>query len=201
MQKILVVTPLYPPDIAPLAIYVKEVAQRMSTVADMTILAYGQLPEKISGVRIVSVSKNNMLPIRLFYFFWSLIKEARHADYIYAQNGASVELPMFFASFITRTPFVFHLGDIVALTTSKQRWTLRTLTRIVAQKATRVICSKSEDMSWLPHVQTVVRIDTLTVRPEIMPFVPYPTQEFAHYEQSWKLHTQELINIFNHAKK
>lgn len=201
MPKILIITPLYPPDIAPLAMYVKELARRLSTEAKITILAYGTLPEKILNVHIVNISKNKPLPIRLFHFFQALVREARHADYLYVQNGASVELPMLVASFFVRTPIILHLGDSTALTSSKQQWLLRTLTRIMTQKASNIICSEKEDVSWLSQTQTIRRVVTPTVRPEIMPFTPYPTQEFAHYEQSWNSHTQALTDLFQYGKK
>ncbi len=201
MHKILIITPLYPPDIAPSAIYIKEFARRLSTEEEITILAYGTLPEKISGVKILTVSKNMILPIRLLFFLRVLIQLAHRADYLYVQNGASVELPTLFACFFTRVPIVFHLGDTVALTASKQQWIPRTITCFLVKRATKIICKKHEDISWLPHTEKVTRIDTPVTRPEIMPFVSYPTQEFVDYEQSWNSHMKALINIFNHAKK
>ena len=201
MDKVLITTPLYPPDIAPLAVYVKEVARRLSAHREITVLAYGQFPEKVPGVRIVSISKNTLLPIRLFYFLLALIQETRHADYIYTQNGASVELPVLLACFFMRTPFIFHLGDTVALTTSKQHWALRKLTRIMTRSAIKAICSETEDVSWVSQTDTLVHIDTPMTRPEILPFALYPKQEFTDYEQSWNTHIDALTTLFHYAKK
>ena len=65
-MKILIVTPLYPPDIAGHSAYVKELALRLREAHTVTILAYNHIPEKIEGVNIITIQKHLPTLVRLF---------------------------------------------------------------------------------------------------------------------------------------
>jgi hypothetical protein len=175
---IVLATPLYPPDIAPPAPYVKELAKRLSGGHQVTIVTYGKLPEQVAGVQIIAVPKNRMLLARLIQYTRHLLRAARKADILYAQNGASVELPLLLVSFITTTPIVLCFGDAAAHARTKSRPILRYLERMARARAKSVV-----------H-------DVPPSRPIILPLEPRPEQELLAYEMEWRDHANKLERLF-----
>jgi hypothetical protein len=181
-MKIVIATPLYPPDIAEPAPYVKELAKRLTTQHEITIVAYSHIPEKIPGVRIVAVDKRRPILNRLFSYTRTLLHEARSTDLIYAENGASVELPLVFISFLVRQPIIFHRGDRAAHVRATNRPLLRLIERAAEQSARAIIT----DMP-LP-------------KPEIIPFSKLTPAETEKYERSWDEHLALLRKTFTYGK-
>jgi hypothetical protein len=177
-MKIVLATPLYPPDIAPPAPYVKELAKRLVAGHQVTLVTYGKLPEQVAGVKIIAIPKSQMLSVRLFKYTSVLLKEARKADVVYAQNGASVELPLLLISFLTATPIVLCFGDAAAHTRALSRPILRFLERTVSARAKSLVHSVPPP------------------RPIILPLEPRPEQELLAYEMAWRDHTDKLERLF-----
>ncbi len=176
-MKIAILSPLYPPDIAELASYTKELARRLESNHELTILTYGCLPEPIEGVRIVAIDKREPLFVRLPRYFFALWKIARSVDLIYAQNGASIELPLILVSLFSSTPYILRMGDGAALSRSEKRPTLHVIDKIA-----------------MKHAQSVVRTGPLP-RPEILPFAKQPV-DLSAYERSWTEHLTLLKKLF-----
>lgn len=179
MMKILIATALFPPDVAPVATYTKELAQRLATGHEVHILAYGRLPEHVPGVAITTVSKRHPLLTRLVLFLIALIKHARHADRIVIENGASVELPALFAALLTQKPYILHRGDR-STPTSRMRLLIE---RIARRYARRTIT------------------DLPIPRPEQLPFAPVSEEANATYERSWQEHIRELEAALTYAQR
>ncbi|MES2931089.1 MAG: glycosyltransferase [Patescibacteria group bacterium] len=173
-MRIAIATPLYPPDIAEPAPYVKELAARLSGKHEITIVTYGRFPEEIPGVRIVAVSKQRPLPIRLALYTFALLSVGSRTDVIYALNGPSVELPASIASFLTRTPLIAFLGDASAHARAQQRSALKHLEETFLRRACTTVSHTP-----LQH-------------PEILPFSPYPNEKMEAFNRSWKAHLEEL---------
>lgn len=181
-MKIVLATPLYPPDIAEPAPYIKELARRLAERGHaITVLTYGRLPERISGVRIIAVDNHRPLIIRLMSFTRALWRALRDADIVYAQNGASVELPLVLVSFLVRKPCIIRIGDERAMGHATRNALLGMIHRLARSRARAIIT------------------DTPMPRPEVLPFVPAPIQAQQTYEASWGEHTKKLLDIFNHA--
>lgn len=181
-MKIVLATPLYPPDIAEPAPYVKELAKRLSTRHEVTIVAYAHLPEQVPGVRIVAVQKRHMLPVRLFFYMLALWRVARTTDILYIQNGASVELPAVLVKFFLPVPLFIRIGDSAAHARATESALLGYIERFARQFSSDVL------------------VDTLPKKPEILPFEPRPTEKLASYEAAWGEHLHALENKFAHAK-
>jgi len=139
LMRIVIATPLYPPEIAGPAPYIKELARRLSKDTEVTIVAYARLPEQVPGVHIIAVDKRRPLPLRLFAYLRALARAARDADAIYAINGASVELPVLIVSFFSRTPLFFGIGDRVAHERAKKRLLFLFLERIAFARSRGMI--------------------------------------------------------------
>lgn len=178
-MKIVLATPLYPPEIAQPAPYIKELAKRlMEKEHSITVVTYGHLPEQIPGVKTIVVNKKKLLMIRLFLFTKTLLRVLRTTDILYVQNGASVELPISLASFLTRKSFVMGIGDTAAHNRSKEHRLLSLIENAAKSRAKAVIN------------------DLPKKRPEIIPFEEYPSSEMKSYEKSWEKHLNSLLKIF-----
>ena len=174
-MRIVLVTPLYPPDTASTALYVKELARRLSSAHEVTIVAYAHIPEPVKNVEIVAVPKRQPLTSRLSAFIKVLRQASQNSDVVYAINGASVELPLLFVD----TPFVFALNDTKAHARAERSFLLGTLERAVSARA-----------------QSIVR-DFPIERPEILPLEEAPSEE--EYEKTWNTHLTLLNETFAHA--
>lgn len=178
-MNIVLFTPLYPPDIEPVAVYTKELAKRLSVKHTLTIVAYARLPEKVPKVRMVAINKSASIIVRLFRGTVALWHTARGADIVYAENGASVELPLLFLQLFSKTKTMLHIGDTAGYTWTQKTFFRRIIQQLVMHRATQVV----RDMP-MP-------------KPEILPFVDNPTSELEAYEASWTAHLAQLENKFH----
>lgn len=181
-MKIVLVTPLYPPDIAQPAPYSKELARRLSEAHEVVVVAYAHIPEEIPNVGVKPVSKRSPLFVRLINFLFVLLRSVKGADCIYAQNGGSVELPAVLVSFVTRKPLLLCFSDATAHKRAKHGWMLKNIEHLAVRRAYKVIHT-------IPPQ-----------RPEILPFQKAPSEKIAQYEMAWQKHLNELNIEFNHAK-
>jgi len=177
-MRIVLATPLYPPEIAEPAPYVKELAARLSHDHQVTIIAYTHLPEAIPNVSIVTVEKGRPLFVRLTGYMQALVRAIRHADIVYAVNGTSVELPLGLVKIISRIPLFFCIADAAAHRRASTHPMHGLMERLVRIQAAQVIT------------------DLPLPRPEILPLEPYPTEAFATYEASWDAHLRNLTGLF-----
>lgn len=198
-MKILLVTPLYPPDIADPAPYAKELASRLKKNHTVTILAYNHIPEPIEGVEIITVEKNRILPLRLMNMFFKLYKAAKHHDVIYLQNGPSTELPAVLITLLVSIPIVLRLGDEAALRFAQRRRLLRLVQRLAIK---RMHANIVHDNEVLKDVIKICRTDCAHLckrplsRPEILPFSEYPKDAFIDFDMSWEEHIDFLMKHF-----
>ncbi len=176
-MRLVIATPLYPPDIAEPAPYVKELARRLSPIHEVTIVAYGSHPEQVGGVRIIAVDKHKPLPLRLIAFFFALAKASSRADVLLVENGASVELPAGILARLKRIHVVLHIGDAAAHERIKYNPTLARIESFLTARAHCVLEDKP-----LPH-------------PEVLPFAPKPDQ--TAYDASWESHLTALTSCFH----
>ncbi|MFH1129404.1 MAG: glycosyltransferase family 4 protein [Patescibacteria group bacterium] len=110
-MKIIIATPLYPPEIETLASYVKELATRLKKYHEITIVAYASTAEQIPGVKLITVSKHLPLLIRLFMYTFVLLKASKHADIIYAQNSATSGFASIIVQKLRKIPVVINFAE------------------------------------------------------------------------------------------
>jgi hypothetical protein len=179
-MKIVLATPLFPPDIAEPATYIREIALRLATRKHQVVVAtYGRLPEEIPGVSIVAVDKRMPLPLRIFSFFFALKRALRDADALFAENGPSTELVAGLLARVTRVPLIAHLGDARAL----------------ARSESGLIPSLT--LSFFTRGACLVLREPPQERPEILPFSPRPEAELSAYEAWWTKHIETIEGILN----
>ncbi len=200
-MRILIATPLYPPDIAEPAPYVKELATRMKDTHDVSILAYNHIPEHIKDVRIIAIPKYAILPIRLIRYTFTLWKEARKVDCVYVQNGPSTEFSFIFVAHITRARFIFRLGDEASLAQALIHTLRRTLLSLAIRTADTVVTHRDTSLCTTKIEKAFSSRMTIDCprppqRPEVLPFRDYPSEAFRVYENSWTKHVADVENIF-----
>ena len=110
-MKIVVATPMYPPEIAEPAPYVKEVSKRLSAEHEVTIVAYASTSEKVLGVNLVTVDKRNPLPIRLLKYTYALFKASYGKDIMYVQGGTAAGLPAVIVGYLRNIPVVLRFNE------------------------------------------------------------------------------------------
>lgn len=193
-MRILLATPLYPPDIKEPAPYVKELAKRLSGTHEVTILAYNHIPEKVDGVTIVSVEKSANVLVRLSRFFRTLRRLMASCDVLYIQNGPSVELPILLSLLTTtRTPkTLLRIGDYVPLAKGAQSFAFR-ITHALIRRVD--VTLSHDDTCVLCKVPTMI-IPRPYTRPEILPFHAHDAYREKEYENSWSEHVRTLEKLF-----
>ncbi len=127
-MKIILATPLYPPEIGGPATYVKELAQRLREKYEIVIVAYASTSEKIPGTTLITVSKRRPLPVRLLKYTITLFHAARGAEVIYVQNAAAAGLPAIIVGKLRRIPVVVKfVGDEAWERATQLRYTTKSL--------------------------------------------------------------------------
>ena len=111
-MKIVIATPIYPPEIGGPATYTKELCRHISKNYDVTVVAYTDSYEAFPNTKLVSVSKHRSLPVRLIKYFLAVWKVSRNADLIYVQNAMAAGLPVALVSILRGIPFILKfVGD------------------------------------------------------------------------------------------
>jgi glycosyltransferase involved in cell wall biosynthesis len=111
-MKLIIATPIYPPEIGGPATYTKELSERLHKSHDLTVIAYTDVSDPFPHTRLVSVSKRRPLLVRLIKFFLAVKKQSASVDLIYVQNAMAAGLPVALASKLTGKPFVLKfVGD------------------------------------------------------------------------------------------
>lgn len=177
-MKIVVATPLYPPDPATTAGYVKDLATRLATSHEVTVVAYAHIPEAVPGVEIVTIDKRLPALLRLPLFLASLFRTSARAAVVLTVNGPSVDTPLLFFALVSKTPIVRLMHD----QTSKREDGRSPFRRMVSASLQRQACSGIETFPPL--------------RPEIHPVEAPPTARLSDYEKSWHKHLEDIERAY-----
>jgi glycosyltransferase involved in cell wall biosynthesis len=158
-MRVLIVTPLFPPDIGGPAVHAK--------------LLYDSLPARGIAVEVISFGGVRHLPkiVRHIFFLFALLRVASRADIVYALDPVSVGLPALVAARLCGKKFILRIaGDyaweqgterfnidesLASFSKSRHKETypfilrvLRTVERYVAQRAARVVVP-SAYLKWI----------------------------------------------------
>jgi len=145
-MKILIATPLYPPDIGGPATYSKKLYEELPKFGVTTELAYfGDVRHLPKGICHLA-------------YWWKVFKKGFSADIIFAQDPVSVGFPASIAAMILRKPFALKIVGDYAWEQGMQRFgvndlldeflvkkysfrveILRSIERFVARRATKII--------------------------------------------------------------
>src|SRR6266481_7181776 len=111
-MKIVLATPIYPPEVGGPATYTKELAKHLGDTNELIVVAYTDSKEVFPNTTLVAVSKRSRLPVRLIKYFFAVLKASKNADVVYVQNAMASGLPVALASIFSGKPFVLKfVGD------------------------------------------------------------------------------------------
>jgi hypothetical protein len=181
-MRILIVTPLFPPDTAPSASYTKELSRRLATEHEVTVLLYGRLPEDVPGVKLIAIDKRRLPLFRSWSFMSRLTSQAILSDVVLIQNGPSVELPCLFSIQFKKIVTVLMESDPSALTRLESHPTYTNAHRFLKQKVTATY--KAEDL-WPIE------------KPLLHPLKAPPEDKLLKWEQSWNNHLNKLQTLMS----
>ena len=181
-MKILIVSPLFPPDTAASASYTKELSARLAKDHEVNVLLYGHLPEEVPGVKLLKVDKRQPGILRVFSFMRALQYQSWLNDIVLVQNGPSVELPSFFTLQYTKIPMILMESDPSARKRTMGKPTYNMIYKQLLRRADAVF---GKEKTW-PLSQPIIH-----------PLKPHPTKELGRYETSWENHCKQLQAIMN----
>lgn len=111
-MQIVLATPVYPPEIGGPATYTKELCERLSDTHHLTVVALSDEGREFPRTKLIKISKQQNLSIRLWKFFTALYTSSKEADLIYVQNAMAAGLPTALVSIFTGIPFILKfVGD------------------------------------------------------------------------------------------
>ncbi|MFI5260367.1 MAG: glycosyltransferase family 4 protein [Candidatus Paceibacteria bacterium] len=132
-MKIVLATPVYPPEIGGPATYTKELALRLKDAHEIVIVAYASTSEILPGTTLFVASKRRPIPLRLLKFTFDLFRASRSADVIYVQNAMAAGLPAALVSKMRGIPLVLKfVGDEAWERASQERRTTKRLEEFLA---------------------------------------------------------------------
>ncbi len=176
-MKILILSPLFPPDTGAPASYVKELAARLQNSHEVSLLVYGYLPEVVEGVNIVSIDKRTFLPVRLFSYTKSMWRHAS-PDSMLVNNAPSIELPLLLISLFRNIPFVLIESDPIAQKASMYSW-YKMLHTLIQKRAQKII---------------VLEEEALYKKAEVLPFAEFDAAREARRQAWWDTHCKHLLS-------
>ncbi len=176
-----IISPLFPPDTAPPALYTKVLLSKLtSTTNSVTGVVYGHIPESVREATIIPVAKRMNVSGRLLQMFKTIRSTVSTTDMYIVCNGPSVEVPFLIAQLITSKPYIFIVNDIQAERTSSQSWWKHTLMVRLKKNAVRTF--------------TIAETITPYCPPEIHPLLPHPTEAVEKFTSLWEIHSKEILD-------
>lgn len=177
-MKILILSPLFPPDVGDPAEYVKELASRLPA-ADTTLLVYGYLPETVTGTPVKAIDKRNRLFFRLAHFTFELLKASKNTELIIVNNAPSTELPALIVSLFRPQPMLLCISDSIAANASGRG--IYGLVHILLKRRCKKIISLPTD-----HIYQ---------RAELLPFATFDTTREAARQAWWQKHLTDIQSL------
>lgn len=112
-MKILIVSPIFPPEIGGPATYVTELASRLKKGHQITIITFcSKVPQTISGCRLIYIPTQASAFGRQYRLFKSILMESFRHQLIYSQGSFVVGLASCLASKLSRKPLIIKfVGD------------------------------------------------------------------------------------------
>lgn len=173
-MKTVILTPLFPPDTSKAAVYTKELANRLLQ-ENISVIAYGNLPESVPGIEIHSISKRSGKLLLVFRCIKMLFSQ--NPDILLVQNGPSSELPALVYSYLVRVKIVYIISDLEAA--QKLQSTVQTkITHALQQRSDKTIELPSESNKYLPT--------------EVVPFHTIDPEISIIRERWWQQHISQL---------
>ena len=127
-MRVILATPQYPPEVGGPATYTTELVTRLRGAHEVFVVTFADDVQPLSGAQFFIISKRQPLPVRLVKYFFALLRVARGADIIYAQNAMAAGFPAMLVGKLLRKPVILKfVGDEAWERASQQRRTTKKL--------------------------------------------------------------------------
>lgn len=188
-MKIVLATPMYPPEIAEPAPYIKELSRRLSLDHDVTVVAYASTSEKVPGVELVTIDKRKPLPLRLVTYTTKLFRASADADIIYAQGGTAAGLPALVVGHLRSIPVVIRFSE-------DEAWERATQQGLTEKNLADFLVAPQVDT----HIGLIMKLQKMTLR---FSDVVIAT---SHYQKDtlireYRIRNTRIETIYNPASK
>ena len=181
-MRLTIISPLFPPDTAPCAVYTKTLLSKLTSVTTpVTGIVYGPLPESVSGVTITSVPKRHHVGWRLYRMLQAIRRAASTTDVFLLCNGPSVEVTFWIVRLFTHTPYIFIMSDAQAVTASSTSWWINKLQQRLKKNALGTLEIGSAILKYCP--------------PEIHPLLPFPYEAIRNWNTDWETHVTKILKL------
>lgn len=112
MKKVVIATPIFPPEIAEPAFYIKKISKPLSEKYKISIVAFSNFPKTIPDTKIIPINKNKIFIFRFSNYIKELYKESKNAEVIYSQNAVASGLPSVIVGYLLKIPVIIRfIGD------------------------------------------------------------------------------------------
>ncbi len=188
-MKIVVATPMYPPEIAEPAPYIKEVSAHLGKEHKVAIVAYASTSEKTANATLFTVNKRRPLPFRLLKYTYVLFEASQGADIIYVQGGTASGLPAILVGKLRNIPVVLRF-------TEDEAWE-RTTKQGVTNKSLEDFLEKPEVDFF---ISLIMRLQTFTLRRAtvVITTSQYQKETLAN---RYGFSRERIVTIYNPAPK
>lgn len=178
-MRILIVTPHFPPDTTPSANYVGELAERLASTHQITILLFGDTSVIVPGVKIITINQHRPVLFRTWSFMVRLRSQAILNDLVLIQNGPAIEMPIYFTLSQTKTSLIMLESDQASLDQTNQHPRWREIHRRLKKIA---LTLTTTDTTW-PDNQSRQIAEGASNKND-------------RWEESWQEHLNDLQKLF-----
>lgn len=111
-MRLVLATPVYPPELGEPAAYVKELARRLAEVGhDVQLVIFANQWEEVAHVSCVAVSKKQPVVWRFFSYTMALYRASAGAGCIFAYNTVAAGLPARLVGWLRRIPVIVWIRE------------------------------------------------------------------------------------------
>jgi len=212
-MRVLISTPLFPPEINYPANFAKSFAQNLQTNNhDVTVLAFVNYPESIEGVKIVSVNKNQNIFKRLFIFTNKLFKEVKYHDVVVLKQAGISSLLTALVAKVFGKKIVLKLKEDEARERVEKQHVAKSSFLISRVKFLQSLVFKLADIivfdseTLKENILSQYKINSSKIKilkhPEQRLYLPYENNSKQAEIEEWKTYIGEFENIVKnlHAK-
>lgn len=182
-MKILLATPVYPPEIGTVPTYVEKLSKHLASRHALTTVAYTSMRNAVEG-KLYGISKRWPLVIRLFLFFITIIRNRHNTDILYAVNAMAAGLPGALACKLTQIPLVIrYLGD-ESEARKAQKYTKRIMGAIqgfvlTQARAVAVVSEQKRELLIARYRLDPRRVFVVYHVADDLPYIPFETTKDA----------------------
>jgi hypothetical protein len=170
-------TPLFPPDTSNSARYAKLLAAQLHNLP-VTVVAYGKLPESVSGIHIISISKSGSKLSTIYNCFQAL--RSIQPTSLLVHNGPSSDLPaLLYSIFHPATNIIYIESDLQAIELHKNPL-MRFIQRHIKNRAQATLTLPPDSLLYLPA--------------EKLPFVQPDLEQESNLKKWWTDHSKEILS-------